>query len=125
MYRSSVDSAEFWTGAFSVVDLSFDIKFTSNPSKNLASVRYVELVVTDDGTNFGLPPSSEYPFDVTMLQHEHALVTVDDDCKILEWNQYGDDREQTAVDVVVADLSCVVTSENPDEDCTFSEVYQD
>lgn len=107
-----MDTAEFWTGAFSVADLSFDIRFTSNPSKNKASVRYVEKVVTSDGTNFGLDSSSEYPFDVTILQHEHALIDVDDDCKISKWDQYGDNTEQTDVDVAVADLLCAVDSDN-------------
>eukprot|EP00752_Nemacystus_decipiens_P018271 g16392.t2 len=101
-----VSTAEFWEGAFAVVSLAFDIRFTSYPAKNMASVRYVEEVVSSDGTNFGLPASSEYPFSVTTLQHEHALVTLDDDCKIMKWDQYGDDMEQTDVDDVVADLLC-------------------
>lgn len=65
-----------------------------------------------DGTNFGLPASSEYPFGVTILQHEHALIDVDDDCKIVTWDQYGDDAEQTDVDDAVADLLCAVDQDS-------------
>jgi hypothetical protein len=32
------------------------------------------------------------------LQHETALVTVNSDCQIEVWDQYGDDAEQQAVD---------------------------
>lgn len=106
-----MDSTDFWEGAFSVTSLSFDIRFTSNPEKNKASVRYVEKVVTSDGTNFGLVASSDYPFDVTIFQHEHALIDVDDDCKIVTWDQYGDNTEQTDVDVAVADLLCAIGSD--------------
>ena len=103
-----MDSAEFWEGAFNVVIFSFDIGSTSIPEENQASVTYVEEVVTTDGANFGLPASSEYPFGVTVLQHEHALIDVDDDCKILVWDQYGNNAEQTDMIAVVADLLCAV-----------------
>jgi len=32
------------------------------------------------------------------LQHEHALVTVDNDCRMILWDQYGDNKEQSDVD---------------------------
>ncbi|CAM9987724.1 unnamed protein product [Ectocarpus sp. 6 AP-2014] len=103
-----VSEPDYWAGAFAVVDLSFDIKFTNNPSPNRASVRYIETVTTTDGLSLGVPATFEYPFNVTILQHEHVLVDVDDDCNFVLLDQYGDDQEQTDVEVVVADLlSCV------------------
>ena len=102
-----VADPEFWEGAFTVLDFVFDIRVASNPNPNQASVRYIENVTTSDGLNLGQPSAStEYPFSVTLSQHEHAIVEVDDDCKIRVWDQYGDDQEQVAVDVAVADLIC-------------------
>ena len=49
-------------------------------------------------------PSIEYPFSQTFVQHEHALVTVDGDCKIALWDQYGDDMEQAVVENASVDL---------------------
>lgn len=93
---------------FNSVDFTFDVRFTSNPCKNRATVRYVQTVVVDDGSSYGLPPSDEYPFGATFYQHEHVIIDVDDDCKLLVWDQYGDDQEQTDVDVAVGDLLCAV-----------------
>lgn len=72
-------------------------------------MRYVETVTTSDGRSLGLPdPRFDYPFNVTVAQHEHAIAHVDDDCKFTFWGQYGDNKEQTDVDVVAANLlSCV------------------
>ena len=63
---------------------------------NLASIRYIETVTLTDGTNFGISdePLTEYPYNYTYSQLEHALVTVTDDCKIVLWDQVGDDKEQ-------------------------------
>ena len=49
-------------------------------------------------------PSDQYPYDQTFVQHEHALVTVDGNCKIALWDQYGDDMEQAVVETATADL---------------------
>ncbi|CAM9344436.1 unnamed protein product [Scytosiphon promiscuus] len=103
-----VSDTSFWDGAFLFVDLSFDIKFSDNPGPNQASVRYVENVVMTNGENFGLPESTTYPFGVSFDQHEHAIVTVDDDCKLVKWDQYGDNKEQTDVDDASMALSCVL-----------------
>ena len=35
------------------------------------------------------------------MQHEHALVTVNADCKMIKWDQYGDNIEQEQVGVAV------------------------
>ena len=37
-------------------------------------------------------------FSATFKQYEHALVTVDDDWRILKWDLYGDNVEQSDVD---------------------------
>ncbi|CAM9884344.1 unnamed protein product [Ectocarpus sp. 12 AP-2014] len=105
----AVSDPGWWAGAFSVVDISFDVKFTNKPAPNTASVRYLEMVTTSDGRSLGLPnPRSDYPFDFTVVQHEHAIGHVDDDCKFTFWGQYGDNKEQTDVDVAVANMmSCM------------------
>lgn len=71
-----------------------------NAGPNMASVRYREIIKFTDGSNFGLPASSEYPWSYVRVQHEHALVTVDDECKIKTWDQYGDNKEQDLDDPV-------------------------
>ncbi|CAN0212798.1 unnamed protein product [Ectocarpus sp. 12 AP-2014] len=67
------------------------------------------MVTTSDGRSLGLPnPRSDYPFNFTVVQHEHAIGHVDDDCKFTFWGQYGDNKEQTDVDVAVANMmSCM------------------
>ena len=69
------------------------------------SIRYEEIVTTASGYPLILDsPSTEYPFSQTFVQHEHALVTVEGDCKISLWDQYGDDMEQVDVETAAADL---------------------
>jgi hypothetical protein len=92
------DGGDFWTGAFAMIKIEMDINHQMNTEKNQASVRYVEKVTFTDGSAFGLPPSTEYPFGQVYLQHEHALVTVDNDCRMILWDQYGDNKEQSDVD---------------------------
>lgn len=94
-----IDSGgSFWSNAFLQLNFAFSYHYTANIGPNRASVRYVEDVTFTDGSDFGLPASTEYPFGLNVLQYEHALVTVDDDCKIILWDQYGDNAEQDAVD---------------------------
>jgi len=92
------DPAAFWEISFLLISLSFSFDHQVNVGPNMASIRYIEGVQFTDGTVFGLPASDEYPFNTSYVQHEHALVTVDDDCKMLLWDQYGDNAEQDAVD---------------------------
>lgn len=66
----------------------------------------------DDGSSLGLPPSAEYPFGAIVYQHEHGIVDVDDDCKLVFWDQYGDDKEQTDLDDAVGALLCVIDPDN-------------
>jgi len=95
-----IDSGgSFWSFAFSLLTLSFTYDYTANIGPNRASIRYVEDVSFTDGSNFGLPASAEYPWSSKFLQYEHALVTVDDDCKMILWDQYGDNEEQDAVNL--------------------------
>lgn len=105
---SAVAFAFFWRGAFRFLDFDFDIKFASNIDDNVASVRYIEKVTSTDGSNLGLAPSTAFPFSQHVDQHEHAVVEVDGDCKILKWDQYGDDKEQSDVENISAALFCEV-----------------
>ena len=73
----------FWNLAFMFSDFSVDINHLKRVGLKQVSIRYVETL---DFTN-----------NVTVNQHEHALVTVDRDCRIQLWDQYGDDAEQQAV----------------------------
>jgi len=105
-----IDSGgEFWTGAFALLNLSFEYKHMSNLEvPNQAHIRYIENVVFTDGTTLGLPQSTDYPFGAIFFQHEDALVTVDDECKIVMWDQYGDNMEQAAVDEASLVLLCAI-----------------
>ncbi len=97
-----IDGAAFWKGAFSLLTLDFTYDHLMNAGPNMASIRYREIIKFTNGTNLGLPASSEYPWSYEAIQHEHALVTVDDKCKIKTWDQYGDNEEQDLDDVVGA-----------------------
>jgi len=92
------DGGEYWQFALQLSTLSFSFDHEANIGPNMASIRYIEGVKFTDGTAFGLPASTDYPFSAYSVQHEHALVTVDDDCKMTKWDQYGDDAEQSTVD---------------------------
>jgi len=91
------------------------INFQENVGKNLAEVRYIDNIKMSDGSNFGRSPSRTYPFNATFKQYEHALVTVDDDCKIIQWDQYGDNKEQSdadaAMDAMIAEVGVVASVE--------------
>ncbi len=103
-----IDGAGFWAGAFALLKLSFSYDFKMNVGPNMASIRYIEYVDFTNGTSFGLPASSVYPFGFKAIQHEWALVTVDDECKIKTWDQYGDDKEQKDVDDAAAAILCLL-----------------
>jgi len=100
-----------WETGFDVSKIKLDTNHQLNIGTNKASIRYVETVTTTDGANLGFtkaPPSFEYPYSQVFIQHEHALVEVDNDCRIVMWDQYGDNKEQTdvddAVDIIVLDM---------------------
>ena len=67
-----------------------DIDHQINVGHNKASIRYVEKIITADKVSLGVfgstSSSSEYPYSQTFYQHEHALVTVNDDCRIILWD---------------------------------------
>jgi len=75
--------------------------------RNMVSVRYIEDVRMSDGTDFNLTARNTWPWNQTILQYEHAIVKVDNECRIMWWDQYGDNKEQTdvtdAVDEMMAD----------------------
>jgi len=92
-----IDGADFWAGAFSLVKLSFSYDHLMNVGPNMASIRYKEIVDFPDGTSFGIPPSSEYPWGFKVIQHEHALVTVDDECKIKTLKEIISTKSQNTI----------------------------
>ena len=73
------DPVTYWTQAFLLVKLSLTFDHQLNIGPNMASIRYIEGVEFTDGLNLGLPASDDYPFGAYYEQHEHALVTVDND----------------------------------------------
>lgn len=114
----AVKDPTFWGGAFTFFpSFDIDIKFAENIGwfgTNMASVRYIEKVTSTDGTNLGSPTSSTtFPYSQEVVQHEHAIVTVDNACKILKWSQYGDNKEQTDVDIISGALLCTIDPSNP------------
>lgn len=106
-----VKNPAFWQGSFiNFPTFEFEIKFSKNVGKNMADVRYIEQVTSTDGTNLGLAgaPFSTYPFGQTVFQHEHALVEVDNSCRLVKWDQYGDNTEQSHVSAITVALLCAV-----------------
>lgn len=81
----------FWVGTFFVLDFQLDINHAALVGENQVSLRYIETVAFNDGDTF--------------LQHEHAIVTVDDQCKMVLWDQYGDNEEQRVVDEKADDIN--------------------
>lgn len=112
---SGIHLSPFWDNVFGVAALQLDINFTGvdkDKDRQQVSLRYVETVIFTDGANLGLPPapssSLPFPFGQTFLQHEHALVTVNKQCQMVEWDQYGDNAEQEAIGLAVGALLAVL-----------------
>ena len=99
IYILFISSSNIFSSDFSKFEL--DIDHQINVGHNKASIRYVEKITTTDKVSFGTfgstSSSSEYPYIQTFYQHEHALITVNDDCRIILWDQYGDNKEQEDV----------------------------
>ena len=130
-YHNGVDTntvidagGNFWSGAFALLDISLEYDHMINlATPNQASIRYKEIVKMTTGAEFGVEqPCTISPWGDTYIQHEHALVTVNDDCKMVTWDQYGDNEEQSAVDkaagLIVSDplVQCTF-GRLPPEDC--------
>jgi len=98
----------FWFGAFRLLTFELDIDHIYKIEENTIGIRYVEKVITTDGTSLFLQPSYTAPFNQTFYQHEHAIVTVDEDCKMVLWDQTGDNKEQTDVEDVADEIVCGV-----------------
>jgi len=80
---SFTNNPEFWRATFVYYDLSFTPSFIQRVGKDLVSIRYIEEFRFFDGE--------------VLKQHEHALATVGRQCRIVKWDQYGDNQEQEAV----------------------------
>jgi hypothetical protein len=113
------DPTSYWQGAFQLIELSFSVDLKTNIGPNTASIRYVEGVKFTDGSAYGLPASDIYPFSAYYEQYEHAIVTVNGDCKMTKWDQYGDNTEQTDVDDAADTMTKVLCDKNlfPPEVC--------
>lgn len=96
--QSPFPAETYWTNAMKFSTFTTNVNYAENLGKNRAEIRYIENINMSDGSNFGLSPSKIYPFSARFKQYEHALVTVDDDCKIILWDQYGDNKEQSDVE---------------------------
>lgn len=101
-----ISGPEFWAGAFQILDLTLDVNHAVQVGPDLVSVRYVETVEVGGMKDFGFVYK-------TILQREHALVTVDGDCKMSLWDQYGDNKEQSDVDVAVAEFIEIISNPAP------------
>ena len=102
------------TASFFLSLVSWDIQWThqANVGENMASIRYIDTMTFTDGVAFGLSePSTEYPYSFSYSQWEHALVTVNDDCKIIIWDQTGDNQEQLHDTVDWWALMCTVLTD--------------
>jgi hypothetical protein len=98
---AGIDEPEWWTRAFFVIDIGIVSNHQSHFDTNRVSLRYIEPVKTLDMSSYTIPGLGKGPEQVEILQHEHALVTVNADCKMIEWDQYGDNTEQEQVGVAV------------------------
>jgi hypothetical protein len=80
---TAISSPIYWTGAFYLLDFKLDFDQVLRIGPNQISLRYKETLTVPDG--------------VQMVQYEHALVTVNSDCKMTLWDQYGDNVEQDVI----------------------------
>jgi len=107
----------FWFGAFRLLTFELDIdhvyKITTTETTSTIGIRYIEKVTTTNGTSLFLEPSYTAPFNQTLYQHEHAIVTVDENCKMILWDQTGDNKEQTDVDDIADGIVCRVNPFSP------------
>lgn len=103
--RSAWPLTSYWTQSLKFAKHSFrsdSMYRDENVGTNMAEVRFVDQIRTSDGTEFRLKSSNVYPFNATFFQHQHTLVTVDDNCKMIKWDQYGDNVEEKAESDVMA-----------------------
>ena len=99
---TGLDGEDYWPGAFFVVDLGLEYNFIDQVDTNRISLRYVESVKTLNMSKYTLPNTTiAGPDTVTIFQYEHALVDVSADCKMIKWDQYGDNKEQADVGIAV------------------------
>ena len=82
----ALDEPRFWRGAFFFVDFAFTYNFRDHFDTNRVSLRYVESVKTLDVSDYTVPGLGKGPEQVEIVQHEHALITVNADCKMTQWD---------------------------------------
>jgi hypothetical protein len=80
---TAISGPSYWAGAFYLLDFKLDFDQVLRIGPNQISLRYKETLTVPDG--------------VQMVQYEHALVTVNSDCKMTLWDQYGDNIEQDVI----------------------------
>jgi hypothetical protein len=100
-----------WQGIFALTpSLSLVTWNETNIGPNLASMWYNETSVMTSGVEFGLEPSSEYPFGATHFRpNEYAVMEVNGDCELITWTQTGDLEKRLALAKNYDDLLAVPT----------------
>jgi hypothetical protein len=88
-----------WVVNTALTDMYYDIKYISNipDQPNKVEIRFQEFFPYEDrwtGDN-----SDYLPANFTLVQHDHVIITVNDDCQIQEWDQVADFVEANAVTV--------------------------
>ena len=86
-----------WVVNTALTDMYYDIKYISNipDQPNKVEIRFQEFFPYEDrwtGDN-----SDYLPANFTLVQHDHVIITVNDDCQIQEWDQVADFVEANAV----------------------------
>ena len=84
---AGIHEPQWWSFAFNVVDFGLVYNHQSHFDTNRVSLRYIKGVTSLDLSNYTIPNLGEGPKQVEISQHQHALVTVNADCEMIEWDQ--------------------------------------
>ena len=84
---AGIHEPQWWSFAFNVVDFGLVYNHQSHIDTNRVSLRYIKGVTSLDLSNYTIPNLGEGPKQVEISQHQHALVTVNADCEMIEWDQ--------------------------------------
>lgn len=99
-----IETTNYWSSVFFLLDLRLDFDFMDHIDANRISLRYVESVKTADLSRQIVPGLGNGPESQTIFQHEFVIVTVNSDCKMTMWDQYGDNIEQAAAGELVDEM---------------------